>query len=192
MSIIQDVNKLLSMPEVARFLGYEPDSKGFIKSPFREEKTASCKLYKEPGRGFYDFSSGVGGDCIKFVSMTQGVDSWTACKLMTEAFNLPVNMENSSLTRQRVQELKRQREADRKRRILEKQKTVSEMDSLKSTIAICENVLISPHVEPLSDIWCAAIEQRNRAVVKANELVGVETRKEDLRLPERPKEREVG
>lgn len=28
--VIREVNELLSMPDVARFLGFEPDSKGFI------------------------------------------------------------------------------------------------------------------------------------------------------------------
>ena len=183
MSSIQEVNQYLSMPDVARFLGFSPDAKGFIRSPFHEEKTASCKLYREPGKGFYDFSSGIGGDCIKFVSLTQGVDSWTACKLMTEAFNLPVNMENSSLTKKKVQELQRQREADQRRRILKKQKSVNEMDSLKTIIQTCEDILRSPHIQPLSDLWCSAVEQRNMAIIKANEAIGIETRKEDLRLP---------
>lgn len=189
--VIREVNELLSMPNVARFLGFEPDSKGFIKSPFHAEKTASCKLYPEPGRGFYDFSSGTGGDCIRFVSLTQGVDSWTACKLMAEAFNLPISLENSSLTRQKVRELKQQRENDQRRRNLKKQKSVNEMDSLKSTIRICEELLTSTHVEPLSDIWCAAVNRRNMAIIQANEMCGIETFAADLRLPERPKEREV-
>lgn len=183
MSLIREVNELLSMPNVARFLGFEPDSKGFIKSPFHAEKTASCKLYPEPGRGFYDFSSGTGGDCIRFVSLTQGVDSWTACKLMTEAFNLPVDLHNDNLTRQKVQELKQQRENDQRRRNLKKQKSVNEMDSLKSTICICEELLTSTHVEPLSDIWCMAVNQRNKTIIRANELVGLETTKKDLELP---------
>lgn len=190
--VIREVNELLSMPNVARFLGFEPDSKGFIKSPFHAEKTASCKLYPEPGRGFYDFSSGTGGDCIRFVSLTQGVDSWTACKLMTEAFNLPVDLHNDNLTRQKVQELKQQRENDQRRRNLKKQKSVNEMDSLKSTICICEELLTSTHVEPLSDIWCAAVNRRNQAIIKANKLVGVETFASDLRLPERKGQKKVG
>lgn len=190
--VIREVNELLSMPNVARFLGFEPDSKGFIKSPFHAEKTASCKLYPEPGRGFYDFSSGTGGDCIRFVSLTQGVDSWTACKLMTEAFNLPVDLHNDNLTRQKVQELKQQRENDQRRRNLKKQKSVNEMDSLKSTICICEELLTSTHVEPLSDIWCAAVNRRNQAIIKANKLVGVEIFASDLRLPERKGQKKVG
>lgn len=191
MSLIREVNELLSMPDVARFLGFEPDSKGFIRSPFHKEKTASCKLYLEPGHGFYDFSTGTGGDCIRFVSLTQGVDSWTACKLMAEAFNLPISLENSYLTRQKVRELKQQRENDQRRRNLKKQKSVNEMDSLKSTIRICEELLTSTHVEPLSDIWCVAVNRRNTAIIQANEMCGIETFAADLRLPERPKKREV-
>lgn len=189
MSSIREVNELLSMPNVAQFLGFEPDSKGFIRSPFHEEKTASCKLYPEPGRGFYDFSSGTGGDCIRFVSLTQGVDSWTACKMMTNAFNLPVDLHNDNLTRKKVQELKQQREADQKRKAVGKKKWVAEMDSLKTVIATCEELLKSPHIQPMSDLWCSAVEQRNKAIIRANELVGIETRPEDLRLPKREKAR---
>lgn len=95
MSSIREVNELLSMPNVAQFLGFEPDSKGFIRSPFHDEKTASCKLYKEPGRGYYDFSAGEGGDCIRFVARTQGMDNWKASRLMIEAFNLPIDMKST-------------------------------------------------------------------------------------------------
>lgn len=197
MSVIREVNNLLSMPEVAVYLGFHPDSKGFIKSPFHGEKTASCKLYKEPGRGYYDFSAGEGGDCVRFVARTQGLNSWEACRLLVEAFSLPVDMKSTHLTRKRVQQLKRQREADQKRKDVTKRKWTMKMDSLKSTIRICEELLVSSRIEPLSDIWCAAVEQRNKAIIRANELIGIETTKENLRLPKRsedcsgPYERQV-
>lgn len=111
--------------------------------------------------------------------------------MMAEAFNLPISLENSSLTRQKVRELKQQRKNDQRRRNLKKQKSVNEMDSLKSTIRICEELLTSTHVEPLSDIWCVAVNRRNMAIIQANEMCGIETFAADLRLPERPKEREV-
>ena len=171
------------MLDVARFLGYEPNRSGFIKSPFSQEKTASCKLYSEPGRGYYDFSTGEGGDCVKFVCRTQNLNSWEACRLMVEAFNLPVDMKRSHLTKKNVQELERKREADQKRKAIDQQKWVSEMDSLKSTVKTCENLLKSPMVEPLSDLWCAAVSQRNRAIIRLNDLVGIETTAADLRFP---------
>lgn len=192
MNLIKEVNNMLRIPEVARFLGYEPNRSGFIKSPFSQEKTASCKLYNDPGKGFCDFSTGTAGDCIKFVSMTQRVDNWTAAKMMVEAFSLPVNMNNTHLTKNKVQELKRQREADQKRKVVNKKKWIAEMDSLESTIRTCEDILINPHIEPMSELWCMAVERRNKAVIQANEMCGIETRREDLRLPKRnEKEREV-
>ena len=183
MSLIKDVNDMLRMPEVARFLRFEPNRAGFIKSPFKSEKTASCKLYDGLGKGFCDFSTGTSGDCIKFVSMTQGVDNWTAAKMMVEAFGLPMDMKNTHLTKRKVQEIKQKREADQKRKTVDQKKWVAEMDSLKIIVRTCEDILISEHVQPLTGLWCIAVEQRNKAIVRANELVGIETTAEDLRLP---------
>lgn len=183
LSLIGQVNDMLRMPDVAMYLGFHPDSKGFIKSPFQDEKTASCKLYKDLGRGYYDFSAGEGGDCVRFVARTQGLNSWEACRLLVEAFSLPVDMKSTHLTRKRVQQLKQQREADQKRKAVDQKKWVAEMDSLKIIVRTCEDILISEHVQPLTGLWCIAVEQRNKAIVRANELVGIETTAEDLRLP---------
>ena len=145
MNTIREVNNLLSMPEVAVYLGFHPNSKGFIKSPFHDEKTASCKLYKEPGRGYYDFSAGEGGDCVRFVARTQGLNSWEACKLLVEAFSLPISMKNTHLTKNKVQELERQREQDRRRKAVIKRKWTIEVDRLKAEIEVYENLLKSEH-----------------------------------------------
>lgn len=185
MSLIGQVNNMLRMPEVARFLGFEPNRSGFIKSPFSQEKTASCKLYSGQGKGFCDFSTGTSGDCIKFVSLTQNLDNWQAAKMMVEAFSLPIDMKSIHLTRKRVQQLKQQREADQKRKAVDQKKWIAEMDSLKTVIATCEDVLTNPHIEPMSDLWCSAVEQRNKSIIRANEMVGIETTPEDLKLPRR-------
>lgn len=190
--IFELINESLNSQNVAEHFGFVVNANGFCKSPLnKSEKTPSCKIY--PGnRGFYDFSAATGGDTLKFASIALGVDSWQAAQYLIEAFHLPIDTKNSALTRQKVQELRRRREADQRRRNLKKQKSVNEMDSLKSTICICEELLTSTHVEPLSDIWCMAVERRNKAVIQANEMIGVETTAEDLRLPKRnEKEREV-
>lgn len=44
LSLIGQVNDMLRMPDVAMYLGFHPDSKGFIKSPFQDEKTAAQAL----------------------------------------------------------------------------------------------------------------------------------------------------
>lgn len=191
MSLIKDVNNMLRMPDVAQVLGYKPNRSGFIKSPFGQEKTASCKLYDKPGAGFYDFSTGESGDVVSFAAKTQGVSNWEAMKMLITAFSLPVDVKDTNLSRQKVQKLEQQREADRKRKAVDQKKWIAEMDSLKTVIATCEELLKSPHIQPMSDLWCSAVEQRNKAIVRANEMVGVETMPEDLRLPRR-EEGQVG
>ena len=104
---------------------------------------------------------------------------------MVEAFSLPIDMKNTHLTRKKVQQLKRDREADQKRKAVDQKKWVAEMDSLKTAIATCEDVLTNPHIQPMSEVWCMAVERRNKAIIAANELVGIETMPEDLRLPKR-------
>lgn len=182
MNLIKEVNSMLRMPEVARFLGYEPNRSGFIRSPFKQEKTASCRLYDRPGAGFYDFSTSESGDVVSFVAKTQGVSNWEAMKMLITAFSLPVDMENVHLTKKKVQEIKQKRETDQKRNAVDQKKWVAEMDSLKTVIATCEELLKSPRIQPMSDLWCSAVEQRNQAIIRANEMVDVETMPEDLRL----------
>lgn len=188
--IFELINESLSSQDVAEHFGFVVNANGFCKSPLnKSEKTPSCKIY--PGnRGFYDFSAATGGDTLKFASIALGVDSWQAAKYLIEAFHLPIDTKNSALTKQKVQELKRQREADQKRKAVDQKKWIAEMDSLKTVIATCEDILTNPHIEPMSDLWCSAVEQRNKAIIAANEMVGVETTLEDLKLPRR--ERQVG
>lgn len=182
--IFKLVNQALTCQQVAECLGFTVNSKGFTYSPVnKNEKTPSCKIY--PGdRGFYDFSSGTGGDSLKFASLVLGIDNWQAAQYLIGYFNLNIDT-NGGISRTEVEKLKRQREADQLRKAVGKQKWVAEMDNLKATIRICENLLVSPRVEPLSDVWCMAVNRRNKAIVKANELVGLETTKKDLELPKR-------
>lgn len=77
-----------------------------------------------------------------------------------------------------------------KRELIER--TIRKLCEKNKEIRTCENLLASPHVEPLSDIWCAAVNRRNQAIIKVNKLVGVETFAADLRLPERKGQKKVG
>lgn len=186
--IFELINESLNSQDVAEHFGFVVNANGFCKSPLnKSEKTPSCKIY--PGnRGFYDFSAATGGDTLKFASIALGLDSWQAAQYLIEAFHLPIDTKNSALTRQKVQKLKQQREADQKRKNVGKKKWVAEMDNLKAIIQTCEDILLSPHIQPLTDLWCMAVERRNKAIIRANELVGIETMPEDLKLPKRESE----
>lgn len=183
LSLIKDVNDMLRMPEVARFLRFEPNRAGFIKSPFKSEKTASCKLYDGLGKGFCDFSTGTSGDCIKFVSMTQGVDNWTAAKMMVEAFGLPMDMKNTHLTKRKVQEIERKREQEIRAKKVEKNRFVNRVDELKAKIEMYENLLKCEHIPVFSSVWCWCVDLRMKSIVELNEICGLETMSADLKLP---------
>nr|UVM91484.1 MAG: CHC2 zinc finger protein [Bacteriophage sp.]UVY39254.1 MAG: CHC2 zinc finger protein [Bacteriophage sp.] len=183
LSLIKDVNDMLRMPEVARFLRFEPNRAGFIKSPFKSEKTASCKLYDGLGKGFCDFSTGISGDCIKFVSMTQGVDNWTAAKMMVEAFGLPMDMKNTHLTKRKVQELERKREQEIRAKKVEKNRWANRVDELKAKIEMYENLLKCEHIPVFSSVWCWCVDLRMKSIVELNEICDLETMSADLKLP---------
>ena len=183
MSLIKEVNDMLRMPDVARFLGYEPNRSGFIKSPFSQEKTASCKLYDGLGKGFYDFSTGTSGDCIKFVAITQNIDNWKSAKMMAEAFGLPMYMNNTHLTKSKVQELERKREQEIRAKKVEKNRWVNKMDELKAKIEMYENLLKCEHIPVFSSVWCWCVDLRMKSIVELNEICGLETMSADLKLP---------
>lgn len=182
MSLIKEVNDMLRMPDVARFLGYEPNRSGFIKSPFSQEKTASCKLYDGLGKGFYDFSTGTSGDCIKFVAITQNIDNWKSAKMMAEAFGLPMDMKNTHLTKRKVQELERKREQEIRAKKVEKNRWVNKMDELKAKIEMYENLLKCEHIPVFSSVWCWCVDLRMKSIVELNEICGLETMSADLKL----------
>ena len=67
MDIAEEIKRRLSMDEVVRRYGLEPNRAGFICCPFHREKTPSLKVYSEPGRGFNCYGCGAGGSVIDFV-----------------------------------------------------------------------------------------------------------------------------
>ena len=71
MNIFEEIKKRLTMQEVAEHYGHTPDRKGFIRCPFHDEKTPSCKLDDEKGM-FYCFGCGTYGDAVRFVLLLKG------------------------------------------------------------------------------------------------------------------------
>ncbi len=97
--VFSEIKKNLTMPQVARHLGYEPNRAGFIKSPFQDERTASCKLYE---RSFYDFSTNTGGDLIRFTAAALSLNNWRAACYLVDAFSLPYSVLDSKDNREQI------------------------------------------------------------------------------------------
>lgn len=85
MNIYEEIKDRVSMAQVIRKYGFEPNHSQFIKCPFHAEDTASMRIYD---KSFYCFGCQVGGDVIKFVSLYCNIGSLPACYRLNDDFNL--------------------------------------------------------------------------------------------------------
>lgn len=165
--IFKAVNESLSMVDAARHFGYAPNRAGFIKSPFKEERTASCKLYP---RSFYDFSSGMGGDIIRFASAVLGLNNWEACRYLIEAFSLPFSLSGHTDNREQIRrrEQERQRQQEKERRF--KAAWVAEVDRLKAWENVYQRAIEGKIFPPLSDLQAFTVRELQRTSYKLDML----------------------
>lgn len=105
--VFESVKAFVSMPEAAEMYGYPPDSHGFVRCPFHNERTASFKCYPD-SKGFYCFGCQASGDVIDFVSRLFDVERVEAVKKLNEDFSLglPVDRPMNSKERRAVQDRK--------------------------------------------------------------------------------------
>lgn len=75
----EDIKRQYSMAEVCRMYGYTPNRAGYICCPWHNEKTASCKIYKN---SFHCYGCGVDGDIFDFVEKMENCDFKTAFKML--------------------------------------------------------------------------------------------------------------
>ena len=173
--IFKAVNESLSMVDVACHFGYVPNKAGFIKSPFKEERTASCKLYP---RSFYDFSSGMGGDIIRFASAVLGLNNWEACRYLIEAFSLPFSLSGHTDNREQIRrrEQERQRQQEKERRFREAWR--AEVDRLKTWESIYQRAIEGKIFPPLSDLQAFTVRKLQEVSYKLDVLCIYGSRRE--------------
>ena len=85
--MIERIKQSVNIFDLVNRLGLEINKAGFIKSVFKEEKTASLKLYRETN-SFYCFATNNGGDVVDFYKAYCKVDTATAVKELSEMFGL--------------------------------------------------------------------------------------------------------
>lgn len=90
MTVFEDVKNLVSMPDAARFYGYDPNRSGFVCCPFHSERTASMKIY---ARDFHCYGCGAHGDIIDFVARLFNLDPVAAARRINEDFRLGLDMD---------------------------------------------------------------------------------------------------
>ncbi len=89
----QDVNNIVDIEEIARFLRLEPNSKGFVSCPRHVDKTPSLKLYQDTN-SWHCFSCGAGSSVIDLYMFVTGLDFRTSFEQICELFDLDYKVEN--------------------------------------------------------------------------------------------------
>ena len=85
MSDIEQARQNLPLPELMAKMGFGEFAKSSVRSPFREEKSASWGIYESGGRWrFKDHGTGEGGDEIDFIEKAEGLDRKAAIERFCE------------------------------------------------------------------------------------------------------------
>jgi hypothetical protein len=118
--IAATIKSMLTMPEVARMYGYEPNAAGFLRCPFHgggNERTGSMKIYSGDG-GFCCFGCHEAGDVIRFVMKLFNLPFRAACERLNADFRLGIDLhapvDTDALKRRRAAQAAQKR-ADEKR-----------------------------------------------------------------------------
>ncbi len=85
--MIERIKQSVNIFDLISRLGIEATKNGFIKSIFKDEKTASLKLYRETN-SFYCFATNNGGDVVDFYKAYCKVDASIAVKELSEMFGI--------------------------------------------------------------------------------------------------------
>ena len=175
--LFNEIKESLTMQQVARHFGYEPNRSGFIHSPFGEDKTASCKLYKN---SFYDFSTNTGGDLIKFTAALNGQNNWQACQYLVEAFSLPFSLSGHTDNREQIERRKRERERQQERERNFKAAWRAEVDRLKALEEIYTAAIENKIYPPLSDMQAYVVGELQKVSYALDILCGLVGSRQDI------------
>lgn len=177
--LFREVKESLTTPQVARHLGFEPNRAGFIKSPFQDERTASCKLYE---RSFYDFSTNTGGDLIKFTAAVLGLNNWQAACYLVEAFSLPYSVSGSKDNREQIKKRQQERARQQEKEQRFKDAWIQEVDRLKTWEHIFARAIEGKAIPPMSDLWAYAVMELQKVSYRLDVLCLTGSRREQEEL----------
>lgn len=148
-----DVFTALSPLDVGKRLGLQPNRMGFCRCPAHGEKTASLKLYKQPGRGWYCFGCHQGGDVIRLVQTTLNCDFKTAVEWLSAEYGLDTGDEKTAAEREEMRiRLYREKQAREKRE--HAIRVADEMRTIYDALAVrCQRVMDETEPDDPTGDW---------------------------------------
>lgn len=165
--LFNEIKESLTMQQVAEHFGYKANRSGFILSPFGNEKTPSCKLYRN---SYYDFSTAAGGDLIQFTAVINGSNNWQACRYLIEAFSLPYSLSGDTDNREQIRRREQERQKQKEREERFKEAWLSEVDRLKTWENIYQRAIEEKIFPPLSDLQAFTVRELQKVSYKLDML----------------------
>jgi DNA primase len=105
--LIEEIKKRVNIVDLAKQLGCEVTSSGYIKSIYRDEKNPSLRLYSKTN-SYYCFAAGEGGDVIKFYADFFNIDLKQAINEMAEKYSISKRREKGYSELKVVKEKKKE------------------------------------------------------------------------------------
>ncbi|HIX29751.1 MAG TPA: hypothetical protein H9858_08705 [Candidatus Blautia stercoravium] len=133
-------------------------------------------------RGSYDFSSGTGGDIIRFSADVLGVNNWEACRYLIEAFSLPYSLSGNTDNREQIQQRQRERQKQQEKEQRFKAAWVAEVDSLKSWEDIYQQIIEEKIFSPMSDLQGFTVAELQKVSYKLDILCINGSRREQEKI----------
>lgn len=143
------IKQTLSMHDVAGRYGFEPNRAGFICCPFHQDKTASLKVYDEPGRGWHCFGCNKGGSVVDFVMHLFNLDYKQAIMRMSFDFGFASDWQDKDRENDIIKRKKERKKTKEKQRLI-----VNQLCELHCKL---HNTIKTKPV--WSDDWCNAIHK---------------------------------
>lgn len=162
----QEINGLIKIEDEAHYLLGEP-VRGMYRYP--DERTPSVKIYNQTNT-FYDYGRGIGGDCIRLWAYIRHVDNWTALKEIKALYGLSYELDRENI-KQCIWQQEKEREAARQAENERKVAWRNEVDFWKKISESCD--MIIRRSAEFSDEWCWAINQRQLAAYRLDDLCGL-------------------
>lgn len=161
------VKQQVPIEEIATHLLGKP-IRGMYKYP--GERTASIKIYQKT-RSFCDFGRACGGDLIDLWCHVRHCDALEALRSIQALYGI---LDEPTGTNQRDILIERKRRQETKEKNERNQRLWRErVERLHEQIRVCENLLRSGHVPPMSDVWIWCVEGKQLAEHKLDVLCGI-------------------
>lgn len=148
-----DIFSALSPLDVGKRLGLQPNRMGFCRCPAHGDKTASLKLYKQPGRGWYCFGCHMGGDVIRLVQTTLNCDFKGAVAWLSAEYGLDTGDEKNAAEREEMRiRLYREKQAREERE--QAIRVADEMRTIYDALAVrCQRVMDETEPDDPTGDW---------------------------------------